>query len=185
VIAYGCFEIRAKVAPSVTTNAWWFSGGAVNSAGETFKNEIDIFELQSGSGGRENNYGMCLHVFSEHGKEEHWRNGADWKAPFHLSDDFHTFSLVWSPDWLRYYIDGHCVRTAQNTAWHVPLRMIFDLEIMDWLPFPKDAEFPVTFRIDYVRAWTRPEWVADPTLKPLVNPTQETPISRKVREFVQ
>lgn len=184
-LAYGCFEIRAKVAASVTTNAWWFAGDAKNAAGEIFKNEIDVFELQAGADGREDNYGMCLHVFKDRADDTPWRNGANWKAPFKWSDDFHTFTLVWSPQWIRYYVDGHCIRTTRNVAWHAPLRMIFDMEIMDWLPFPPGSEFPVLFRVDYVRAWTRPDWSAAPDLKPQPDPAKETAVTRKVRELLK
>ena len=142
VRAYGCFEIRAKVANSITTNAWWFVGVAKTPAGQTVKTEIDVFELQAGAEGRENNYGMCLHIFKDRDDDFHWVNGGNWKAPFKWADDFHMFSLVWSPTWIRYYVDGHCVRSTRNVAFHAPLRMIFDMEIMDWLPFPPESEFP-------------------------------------------
>lgn len=171
-VAYGCFEIRAKVARCTPTSSWWFMGGARDTQGREFRNEIDIFELPAGAAGHEHRFGMNLHVFREGDDHSHWANWGNWEAPFRWADDFHTITLEWSPAWIRYYVDGHCIRTTQNIAWHAPLQMIFDMEIMDWLPFPKDDEFPATYRVDYVRTWTRPDWTADPTLKPHPDPAK-------------
>jgi hypothetical protein len=59
--------------------------------------------------------------------------------------------------------------------------MLFDMEIMTWLPKPEDREFPADYHIDYVRAWTRADWKPDPRFQPKADPTQPTGVTRNVR----
>jgi|GEM_PF-912378 len=184
-ITYGCFEVRMKPAHATCTSSFWFNGGAINSEDVQRKNEIDVFELAAGHEGSERKFGMNMHVFSEPETEGHWSNWGNWEASFHWSEDFHTVNLVWSPKWIRYYVDGHCVRTTRNVAWHVPLQMVFDMEIMSWLPHPEDKELPATYRVDYVRSWTRDDWQADPAWTPILDPTKETGVTKAVRVLTQ
>ena len=184
-ITYGCFEVRIKPAHATCTSSFWFNGGAVNAKEVQRKNEIDVFELAAGHEGSEQKFGMNMHVFKEPETESHWSNWGNWKAPFNWSEDFHTVNLVWSPNWIRYYVDGHCVRTTRNVAWHVPLQRVFDMEIMSWLPHPEDSEFPAIYEIDYVRSWTRDDWTADPAWKPILDPRKETGVTRAVRALTE
>ncbi len=184
-ITYGCFEVRVKPAHATCTSSFWFNGGAVNQDEVQRKGEIDVFELAAGHEGSERKFGMNMHVFKEPESEGHWSNWGNWEAPFNWSEDFHTVNLVWSPGWIRYYVDGHCVRTTRNVAWHVPLQMIFDMEIMAWLPHPEDWELPATYEIDYVRSWTRDDWVADPAWTPILDPKKETGVTKAVRDLTE
>jgi beta-glucanase (GH16 family) len=184
-IAYGCFEVRIKPAHATCTSSFWFNGGAVNQDEVQRKNEIDVFELAAGHKGHEQRFGMNMHVFKEPETETPWSNWGNWEAPFEWSEDFHTVNLVWSPDWIRYYVDGHCVRATPNVAWHVPLQMIFDMEIMSWLPHPKDSALPATYSIDYVRSWTRDDWKADSSWTPILDPKKETGVTKAVQELTE
>lgn len=182
-ITYGCFEVRFKPAHATCTSSFWFNGGAINEDKVERKNEIDVFELAAGHVGHEQRFGMNMHVFKEPETDGHWSNWGNWKAPFNWSEDFHTVNLVWTPNWIRYYVDGHCVRTTRNVAWHVPLQMVFDMEIMSWLPHPDDSEFPATYQIDYVRSWTRDDWKGDPAWTPKLDPKKETGVTKAVRKL--
>jgi beta-glucanase (GH16 family) len=181
VMAYGCYEIRAKVAHFGGTSAWWFAGQSKNAAGEIHKTEIDVFELPAGAPGHEHRFGMNMHVFRRGEDHTHLANYANWEAPFRWSGDFHTFNLVWSPEWIRYYVDGHMVRTARNTDWHHPLQMVFDMEIMSWLPFPAAEQFPATFRVDYIRTWTRADWPQPTGWTQTSDPAKESKVTKDVR----
>ena len=181
-ITYGCFEVKIKPAHATCTSSFWFNGGGVNEQEVKRRVEIDVFELAAGHEGRENLFGMNMHVSEEPETEGHWSN---WEAPFNWSEDFHTVNLVWSPEWIRYYVDGHCVRTTRNVAWHVPLQMVFDMEIMSWLPRPEDNQLPATYEIEYVRSWTRDDWSADPAWTPILDPKKETGVTKAVRALTQ
>jgi len=187
-VTYGCFEVRVKVANTTCTSSWWFIGSAQKESESGGKpivrgNELDVFELPAGCPGHEKRFGMNMHVSKEPETDRHWANWANWEAPFVWHEGYHTINFVWSPEWIRSFVDGHCIRTTRNVAWHVPERMIFDMEFMGWLPFPKDQEFPATYRIDYVRAWSRPDWKGSGEWVSKPDPSKATKITEIVREL--
>jgi beta-glucanase (GH16 family) len=155
---YGAFEIRARPMKSYATSAWWFIGDSTNEQGQTFSNEIDVFEIGGLVPGDETRCGGNLHVTAGPGVTNHPPLPAGWNAPFRFVDGWHTYGLDWGPDFIRFYLDGTLYRSVRNTDWHTPLRMLFDTEIWKWFPTPLPEHFPSTFDVDYVRAWTRPDW---------------------------
>lgn len=147
-VKYGYFEIRARSMKSKGSSAFWFY-----DQDPGVWTEIDVFEL-CGTGERNNQYNMNIHVFRTPFKNEHWSRGGEWRADYSFADDYHTFGLEWTPWIIRWYVDGREVRTAENTHWHQPLTMNFDSETMpDWFGLPGDNELPSTFSIEYVRSW--------------------------------
>ncbi|MEM9235946.1 MAG: family 16 glycosylhydrolase [Verrucomicrobiota bacterium] len=185
---YGYFEIEAMPMASAGSSAWWFTGKSWDKRDKgNHAQEIDVFELGGKSIGRENIYSMNLHVFQTPKEKRHWNRGGEWEAPFDFKDDFHVFGLEWSPEFLRYYVDGVMVRSVKNDGWHAPQQMIFDSETMiDWLGAPRDEDLPSVFRVRYVRAWkngaTRSDWRQRYSVK---DPTKPTRISRYVREMAE
>lgn len=155
---YGAFEIRAKPMASYATSAWWFIGASTNEQGQRFNNEIDVFELGGLVPGEESRCGGNLHVTVGPGVTQARANSAGWLAPFRFVDDWHTYGLEWGPEFIRFYLDGTLYRSVRNTDWHTPQRLLFDTEIWSWWPKPVPAHFPSTMQVDYVRAWTRPDW---------------------------
>ncbi len=154
LVRYGYFEIRAKPMDSAGSSAFWFAAGA-----KDWRTEIDVFEIGGKAPGKEHSYNMNLHVFREGGKDDHWNTGGTWMAPFRLADDFHVYGLEWSPEVIRYFVDGVVVRSVPNGHWHYPMHLIFDSETMpDWFGLPEDKDLPSFFRIDYVRAWKKADW---------------------------
>ncbi|YCM42347.1 family 16 glycosylhydrolase [Verrucomicrobiaceae bacterium 227] len=162
--SYGYFEIKARAMSSAASSAWWFSGSSRDLVKKgTHQIEIDVFEIGARSPGHEHSYNMNAHIFRTPGEERHWNKGGSWKAPFRFDEAFHVYGLEWTPEFIRYYVDGALVRSLKNTHWHAPMYMIFDSETMiDWLGAPRDSELPATFRVQYVRAWkneqTKPQW---------------------------
>ena len=60
-----------------------------------------------------------------------------------LADDYHVDGLDWTPDEIKYFVDGVVVRRVENTRWHQPLHRIFDSETMpDWFGMPQDKNLP-------------------------------------------
>ena len=182
---YGMFEIRARPMSSAASSAWWFAARSQDLQTKgVYQLEIDVFEIGARSPGHEHSYNMNAHVFRTPTSKRHWNKGGTWKAPFKLDAAFHTYGLEWTPEFIRYYVDGVLVRSMKNTHWHAPMYMIFDSETMgDWLGMPQDRDLPSTFRVDYVRAWknknTSPKWWE----KYRVQNESNTPISRYVNQF--
>ncbi|MGL6194261.1 MAG: family 16 glycosylhydrolase, partial [Thermoguttaceae bacterium] len=154
-VLYGYFEIRAKPMNSAASSAFWFYASEPK-----WWTEIDVFEI-SGKQSKENDtrYHMNLHVFKtpERG-EKHTADGTWWDAPFKFADDFHIYALQWDKNEIKWFVDGKCVRTSQNTEWHQALTLNFDSETMpEWFGLPDINDLLSTFYIDYVRCWQQKE----------------------------
>jgi len=147
-VKYGYFEIKSRAMKSKASSGFWFYNDLPG-----LWTEIDVFEI-CGTGERENQYNMALHVFRTPLINEHWSKGGEWRAPYRFADDFHVFGLEWTPFLIRWYVDGVAVRTVENTHWHQPLTMNFDAETQpSWFGLPDENELPSTFSIEYVRSW--------------------------------
>ena len=148
---YGYYEIRARPMDSAGSSSFWFTSGL-----KRWSTEIDVFEIGGKAPGREHAYNMNAHVWRENGIQNHWSCGGKWEAPWRLAEAFHVYGFEWTPQQVRFDVDGVCVRSAPNTHWHVPMHLIFDSETMpDWFGLPRHEDLPSHFAIDYVRAWSR------------------------------
>ncbi len=155
--AYGYYEVKARPMDSAGSSSFWFQ----QEDPQVFPGwatEVDVFELCGKSATHDRRYYMTLHVSGTPDEKRHWQIGSYWEAPRRFAEEFHVFGFDWDPKELRWYVDGVLVHTVQNTHWHHPLFLIFDSETMpEWFGMPDDADLPSTFRIEYVRAWKRPE----------------------------
>ena len=151
-VKYGYFEVKVKPMDSAGSSSFWF-----RAPGRDVITEIDVYEIGAGAEGFERRLNMNLHVVNRKGEErKHWSSGGKWHAPWDLAADYHVYALEWTPDFLRYYIEGVFVRSVPNTHWHDPLYLIFDSETMpDWFGMPKDENLPSTYHVEYVRAWKK------------------------------
>lgn len=99
---------------------------------------------------------------------------------FSFGDDFHTFTLEWTPTSLTWYVDGEVARTEDTASSNQvddlvsPAQLRFNLWASDeptWVGPWDDAILPVFMHIDWVEyyAWdnaagdfeTNPEWRDD------------------------
>jgi beta-glucanase (GH16 family) len=158
-VRYGYFEVKARPMNSGGSSSFWFQqDSAWFQHGSTpgWATEIDVFEIGGKAPGHENRYHMNLHVARTPTGERPPSVGGDWKAPWRLADDFHTYGLEWDQESIKYYVDGVIVRRVRNTYWHQPMYLIFDSETMpNWFGMPQDKDLPSTFHVEYVRAWKR------------------------------
>ena len=147
---YGYYEVKAKPMNSAGSSSFWFQKEDVPG----WMTEIDVFEIGGNAKGYEHKYNMNLHVFKTPNEKKHWSVGGVWVAPWRLADEYHVYGLEWTPEEIKYYVDGVVVRAVENTHWHQPLFMIFDSETMpNWFGMPKDEDLPSTYSVEYVRAW--------------------------------
>lgn len=151
---YGYYEARAKPMNSAGSSAFWLAWtGLTDNA-----TEIDIFEIggKTRDGKFDRLYNMNAHVWARPGNNQHLSEGSSWTAPWRFASTFHVYGFDWQPDTLRWYVDGVLVREAKNTHWHFPMQIVFDSEAMwQWFGVVDDADLPSTFRVDYVKVWTR------------------------------
>ena len=104
------FEIRCKV-PSVygQYSAFWMKGN------EAWPPEIDAFEY---------NATFPNHAFSGvHYGPSLGSNSANcyvhYDLPFDISQDFHTWTVVWTPTQITWFLDGREIKT-DNDPTHIP-----------------------------------------------------------------
>lgn len=148
-IRYGYFEIRAQVAASSGTSAFWFYHR--EPARWT---EIDVFELAPAHP----KFGRTLFtnapVLAYPGQQGERHHKQEFPLRFDPSTEFHTWGLLWTADLLTWYQDGKPLRSLANTHWKSPLRLILDTETHpDWMGLPDPATLPAAFIVDYVRTW--------------------------------
>ena len=67
----------------------------------------------------------------------------------------HTYSLLWQPNRLTYYIDGITIHAKAEYAHPIThdLELIFNFAIDPWTPPNQNTTFPAYFEIDYIKVW--------------------------------
>lgn len=154
-LRYGYVEIRAKLARSTVTSAFFLMDTTPESS-----TEIDVFEVAAGDAKWGNRIGMSLHAVKTPGNEgterDHRRSTAYWRAPAGLSDDFHVYGLMWNEHAIVWYFDGVTVRRVRNQLHHYPLTVRLDLEAQAYCRAnPREDLLPADFVVVYVRTWQR------------------------------
>jgi beta-glucanase (GH16 family) len=154
LVRYGYFEVRCRPMDSHGSSAFWFYA----QTPEVWT-EIDMFEMGAGAPKHRHIVHMNAHVFHTLvDPDRHWSSGGKWTAPYRLAEGYHVYALEWAPEYLKYSVDGQCVREMKNTHWHQPLTMNFDSETMpNWFGLPDPNDLPSTFSIEYVRSWRKAE----------------------------
>jgi len=156
---FGRIDIRAKL--PVNKGIWpalWMLGSNINTVGWPASGEIDIMELIGTYPNRV--YGTM-----------HWKNvgGTNSNKGFqydlssgNFSQQFHVFSLVWTQDMLKWYVDDQLYYTGTkadvgtaNYPFNAPEFFIFNVAVGGNWPGPPDAstEFPQRMFVDYVRVF--------------------------------
>ena len=161
-LAYGRFEARIKIPRGQGVwPAFWMLGNNIDRVGWPQCGEIDIME----NIGRE----PAVNHGSIHGPGYSGGNsvsGIYTLAGNNLfSDDFHVFTLDWSSNEVRWYVDGINYKTATpqglptGATWIFdhPFFLILNFAVGGGWPGSPDSTtvFPQTMLIDYVRVYKR------------------------------
>ena len=151
---YGYFEIRAK-APSGQGlwPAFWLFG-------QNQKDEIDFMEMK---GERPNEVHIDVHcpdscekVFTKpFGLPKNW--GGWVKMDKKLTDEYVTYSGVWLPNSLTYYVNGVPVSHYAGD-FDTPMNVIANMAVardgFAFNPGPNaETKFPADYQVDYIRVW--------------------------------
>ena len=177
-ITYGYFETKIKATDKGqgTCPAFWlYSSGEPNPTEEGGVKycEIDVIEIFQ-KPYDEQRLEMNLHTrILENGVLKWKRPGqghADlthntWLAPWHPSDDYHTYGVWNRLDSIFWYVDGVQRGAKKNHYWHLPMFMTVSLGLRTpyeeyvngvrrAVPHPDpEPGFPTEMYCDYVRTW--------------------------------
>ncbi len=155
--AYGKFEARLKLPRGQGIwPAFWMMGDSLDKVGWPAAGEIDIMEFLGHD--TKTLYGTL------HGPGYSGANGmqAKYVSPTELAGKFHTYAVEWSPDFIKWTIDGKVYGTktpedakAMRWAFDGPFFMILNVAVGgNWGGFPDaTTEFPQRMTIDYVRVY--------------------------------
>ncbi|OUP78213.1 hypothetical protein B5F09_03770 [Erysipelatoclostridium sp. An173] len=166
---YGKIEMRAKLPKGAGAfPAFWTLGndftldGLVASdqgVGWPMCGEIDIMELIGENPDMPGTSDRTVHGTIHNGLTEDGdkaqTNTYTLPNDETFNKDFHTFSIVWNPDTIQWYVDDNLYSTVYITDldyFHKPHYLLLNLAAGGaWPGFPnEDTDFPMDFVIDYV-----------------------------------
>lgn len=150
---YGYFEAEVQL-----MDAPWVSGFWMTNVSKDWWTEIDICENAPGLSYNRHDLNSNIHVFKapkDKGDiKKHFSRTKKYYFPEELQADFHVWGLEWSPEYIRFYIDGILFREAENTHWHQPLEVNFNCESNKWFgALPDDQRLKGEYKVNYFRAW--------------------------------
>lgn len=150
---YGRFEVSARIpAGQGLWSAFWLLPSFDQwPEGIAVLPEIDVMESL---GHQPNTYHTTLHTNQTGELSSH---PYDHTVKADLSEDFHLYSVVWTPETVRWYLDGQWMASHPTPADYTrPVHFLLNLAVGGNWPGSPDAttEFPASFDVDYVRAWT-------------------------------
>jgi len=152
---YGYIEAELK-----PMDAPWVSGFWVTNAGQDWWTEIDICENAPGVKWNEHDLNSNVHVFRTPADKgnvtKHFDINKKYYVPFELQEDYHTWGLEWTPEFIRFYLDGILFREQENTHWHQPLEININCESNKWFgALPDDDQLQAKMNVRYVRLWNK------------------------------
>lgn len=163
---YGYFEARLKLNKSPWIAGFWLQIGAVKPDWDNISgaigNEIDICENAPGCPGHEYRLNSNVHIHMWDPKTKTKMYGPKFSkahiVPFKLHEDFHTWGLEWTKDYIRFYLDGVMWREIENIAWHYPQEVKINNESNAWFgAIPNGTGEDEVYLVDYFRVWQQKE----------------------------
>ena len=155
-MTYGYVEMSAKVTSGEGFLSTFY---LFNQDFEKNKPEIDIIEY---IGSRPDKAYQTYHYYDSN--RNRWATGERHSTPTmetqygsDLGAGFHTYSVLWEPGLIVWYIDGSEVRRITGVrVSDEPMNIIAQLVVgSEWIGEPDAASLPKTFEIDYIRAWQK------------------------------
>ncbi len=154
-MTYGYVEMRAKLAGGDGFLSTFY---LFNQDFEKNKPEIDVIEY---IGGRPNAAYQTYHYYDSN--RARYSDGERHSTPtmespvVNLSADFHTYSVLWEPGLIVWYIDGTEVRRLTGVrVSDEPMNIIAQLVVgSEWIGEPDPSALPKVLEIDYIKAWQK------------------------------
>ena len=150
---YGRFEVRARVtAGQGLWSAFWLLPSFPQwPEGVAILPEIDVMEHL---GQHPNTYHTTLHT-NQTGKLT--SHPYDHTSTIDLTEDFHLYSVVWTPTEVNWYLNGEWKASHPTPRdFTRPVHFLLNLAVGGRWPGSPDSStvFPAHFQVDFVRAWT-------------------------------
>jgi formylglycine-generating enzyme required for sulfatase activity len=146
-VQYGYVEFRARLMRAPIENQVSFVGWP--------DDEIDIGGFAPANERKLYMYLQGRMPTGDNHEKSHF--GGDYLSSRDLSDDFHVYGFEWDAQRITIYLDGVPVRWVANTVWQHPLGLMIAAFVEPgWQRWPKDADLPSSFTIQYVHAWRKP-----------------------------
>jgi len=138
---YGYFECRSKVPAGA---GLWPAFFLYSVERHPFpdKHEVDVFEYLSES---------VIYMSAHHMLENSTFN----RASGDISDDYHTFGVLWEVGKASFYFDGVYQGSLLDSITDLPLNLMLNLYVDGWAGPPTGTVFPVYHDVDYVKVWQR------------------------------
>jgi len=153
-MTYGYVEMRARVAGGAGLLSTFF---LFNQDFDGNQPEIDILEY---IGDRPTKAFQTYHYYDSNrfryaSGEKHSSPTMEFDAGTNLSAGFHNYSVLWEPELVIWYVDGIEVqRIVGPRVSDEPMNIIAQLVLGSvWIGSPAGVSFPVTYEIDYIKAW--------------------------------
>lgn len=155
---YGKIEARIKLPYSQGIwPAFWMMGESISEVGWPACGEIDIMEMIGGEG-RDNTVHGTAH-WDNNGSHASYGNSYTLDSGI-FADDFHTFSVQWTPQSVRWFIDGmqyHVmdITPAELSEFHDNFFILLNIAVGgNWPGYPDQSSvFPQTMEVDYIRVY--------------------------------
>lgn len=150
---YGRFDIKAKVpeGQGLWSAFWLLPSFDQWPQGVAVLPEIDVMEHL---GHERFTYHTTLHT-NQTGKLT--SHPYDHRTRDDLTKGFHIYSVVWTPQYVNWYLDGKFkVKHRTPRDFTRPVHFLLNLAVGGNWPGSPDGttNFPARYQIDYVRAWT-------------------------------
>ncbi len=168
-VTYGYFESRMRVAATPGTLSTFYLFHRFPGRGnQAHAPEIDVVEYLG-----ENPFGDEVAFQTYHYddvidgtvKSSPTMYEDQEEASDRLDEDFHTFSVLWEPQLIIWYIDGKEIKriSGVQVARRQMNLVTYLVAGSAWAPTPADdpSIYPLQLEIDYIRAYQRPEYIGN------------------------
>ena len=137
--------------------AFWTLGQNISSVGWPKCGEIDIMEMIGGQN-RENTVHGTAH-WDNNGQHAQYGNSYTLTSGI-FADDFHKFAIIWTEQYIKWYVDDHLYNTIDITSsglseFHNDFFILLNVAVGGNWPGSPDAStvFPQRMEVDYVRVY--------------------------------
>lgn len=164
---YGYVEIRAKLraAPGV-----WIKCLLTNQNDDKDKvSQIDVFNSMASSdtifgsaGVLDSDTYYSYYLKLNEPSYEAYRSGTFENEKVLNDDEYHTYGVEWTPEYIRFFIDGVSYGTVETTAskyndlkTEMYIDFIAGVNLTDQVAVDEEAMWPIDFCVDWVRVYQR------------------------------
>jgi beta-glucanase (GH16 family) len=138
---YGYFEARVRYGgASGLNNAFWLDAATPLKP----HYEIDINE-----GHFPNEVNMTVHSWTG----PHTQRGSTFAAPERLSDGFHVYGLLWTPQRLTWFMDGRAIHSELAAGVRGQMKILLSTAVLPWAGGANERLNGVSMDIDWVRVY--------------------------------